>query len=175
MTPPSIERRWSGRDCAFTWWIPDATMESERRNKKISPPDAERFNRQLNIVRGFDQLICNVDRNLQNLLITPDWNLWMIVLAASECAGILPNRDTWSHANAGSLRNLTRQDLAGAIGRYCKAMELDGLLARRDRIVARFETLIAERGESKVVYDLPRRQPVFEVPEPGDQSKHPIS
>jgi hypothetical protein len=179
MTPPSVERRWAGKDCAFTFWIADATMESERRNRKIAPPDADRFNRQMNIVRVFDQLICNTDRNLQNLLITPDWNLWMI--DHTRCFRVRRDLPEPRYLVAcerqllAKLRNLTRPDLANVIKRYCKSMELDGLLARRDRIVARFEALIAEKGESKVVYDLPSRTLAFQLGEPRDKTKHPIS
>ena len=35
-------------------------------------------------------------------------------------------------------------------------MEIDGLLARRDKIVAFFDKEIAAKGEAAVLFDLPR-------------------
>jgi hypothetical protein len=46
----------------------DGSREAEK--KKRAPPDEDGFNHQMYIVRVFDQLIYNTDRNLQNLLIT---------------------------------------------------------------------------------------------------------
>ena len=39
---------------------------------------------------------------------------------------------------------------------YLNDMELDGLLARRDKIVAFFDQEIAAKGEAAVLFDLPR-------------------
>ena len=42
--------------------------EQVRYKKKISPPaELERWNQQMQLVRLFDQLIANIDRNLGNL------------------------------------------------------------------------------------------------------------
>jgi hypothetical protein len=35
-------------------------------------------------------------------------------------------------------------------------MEIDGLLARRDKIVKLFEDEVAKKGEAAVLFDLPR-------------------
>ena len=54
--------------------------EQVRYNKKISPPAEvlERWNQQMQLLRLFDQLIANTDRNLGNLLIGNDWTIWAI-------------------------------------------------------------------------------------------------
>lgn len=79
MTPASVERKIAGSAAAVTWWVDDVQMmESERKKKKIEPPDLEDWARQMHVVRVFDQLIFNTDRNLGNLLITKDWKLRMI-------------------------------------------------------------------------------------------------
>jgi hypothetical protein len=53
-------------------------MESDRKAKKLESPDPEGWNKQMYAVRVFNQLIYNVDANLTNILITKDWNIWMI-------------------------------------------------------------------------------------------------
>jgi hypothetical protein len=170
MTPPSIERRWAGKSTAFTWWIPDAMMEGERKKKHLEPPDPEAFNRQMFVVRVFDQLLFNTDRNLQNLLITPDWKLWMI--DHTRCFRI--RRDLAAPKNLvkcdrtmlARMRELTKDGLTKELGDCLRSTEIDGLLARRDKIVAFFDERITKLGEDRVLFDLPMREPVWPVPPP---------
>ena len=54
-------------------------MEVDRKKKHLEPPDQDSWNRQMYVVRVFDQLIFNTDRNLQNLMVdTKEWQIWMI-------------------------------------------------------------------------------------------------
>jgi hypothetical protein len=157
MTPPSVERRHAGKSSSFTWWVDDVLMdEGDRFKKKINAPDPDKWNCQMMIVRVFDQLIFNMDRNLQNLLIDKDWNLWMIDHTRAfrlhkslkepknlvKCdRQLLEKLKTLNHATL-------REKLAGSLNE----MEMQGLLARRDIIVKTFE----QRGGS-ALYDAPRR------------------
>ena len=52
--------------------------EGERIKTKASAPDSTLWNHQMWVVRVFDQLIANVDRNLGNLLVDKTWTVWMI-------------------------------------------------------------------------------------------------
>ena len=79
MVPVSVERKWDYHDAAFTWWIDDVVMdEQERLKRKQEPPDVVAWNQQMQMMRTFDELIANIDRNLGNLIITSDWRLWPI-------------------------------------------------------------------------------------------------
>ena len=79
LVPVSIERRHSTEPGAFTWWIDDVMMdETARLKKKIAPPRPAEWNQEMQLVRLFDQLIYNTDRNTGNLLITKDWGIWAI-------------------------------------------------------------------------------------------------
>ena len=78
MVPPSIERNVGGTLSAVTWWIDNSMMEVDRRKKHLEAPDKDAWNREMYVVRVFDQLIYNTDRNLQNLMIDPDFHIWMI-------------------------------------------------------------------------------------------------
>ena len=65
MVPVSVERRWNYHEAAFTWWLDDVMMDEEGRlKKKQEPPDTVVWNQQMQMVRTFDELIANVDRNL---------------------------------------------------------------------------------------------------------------
>ena len=68
----------SGNTSAVTWWIDNSMMEVDRRKKHLDAPDMDAWNREMYVVRVFDQLIYNTDRNLQNLMIDPDFHIWMI-------------------------------------------------------------------------------------------------
>ena len=78
MVPPSIERNVRGTHSAVTWWVDNSMMEVDRMKKHIEAPDKDSWNREMYVVRVFDQLIYNTDRNLQNLLIDADFHIWMI-------------------------------------------------------------------------------------------------
>ena len=168
MTPPSVERRWNGKEAAFTWWIGDGMMEGERKKKKLEPPDADRFNAQMYVVRVFDQLVFNTDRNLQNLLITPDWSLWMI----DHTRAFRIRKDLSSPKNLvkcdrtllEKLRSLTRERLKEQLSDCLRANEIDAILARRDKIVALFDKRVAAQGKDHVLYDRPSRQAGWILP-----------
>jgi hypothetical protein len=77
--PMSVERELEGKLGSMTWWLDNIWMtEAERRDRGIKPPASQFWVDQLNIVRVFDQLIYNTDRNQGNLLITPEWKVWLI-------------------------------------------------------------------------------------------------
>ncbi len=164
MVPPSVERRYGGRTGAFTWWVDDVLMDdSTRMHQKITPPDIDRWNRQMYVVRVFDQLIYNTDRNLGNLLIDKNWNMWLIDhtrafrlfkdLAAPKDL-VLCDRQLLARLRA--LNKPTLQEKLGA-PHLLNGMEIDGLLARRDKIVKFFDTQIKLKGETAVLYDRPAR------------------
>ncbi len=160
MTPVSAERRFEGKAGSFTWWVDDVLMmELDRHKKKIKAPDAERWNCQMHVVRIFDQLICNVDRNLQNLLITKNWDLWMIDHTRAfrlHKKVIAPkNVERCDRKFLARLKELDRATLRETLQPYVNPMEIDGLLGRRDHIVQLLESNIQKLGEANVLYDRP--------------------
>jgi hypothetical protein len=168
MTPPSVERKWKGQEAAFTWWVPNTMMERDRMKKKIKPPDVDVFNQQMYAVRVFDQLIFNTDRNLQNLLIGPDWNLWMIdhtrAFRIRKDLNAQKDLAKCDRALLAKLRHLDQATLKERMGEYLRPLEIEGLLTRRDRIVELFEKKIAQSGEAQVLYDMARRPRAYRIP-----------
>jgi hypothetical protein len=149
--PVSVERRYRSNIAAFTWWLDNVLMdEAERLKKKISPPAEalERWNQEMQLLRLFDQLIANVDRNLGNLMITKDWNIWAIdhtrafrTNTTLKTPGNIARCDRQVFAR---LKQLDKPTLSKAVGRSLQSFEIDAILKRRDAIVA----IIEQRGES---------------------------
>ena len=146
MVPVSVERRFGYDAAAYTWWIDDVMMEEgDRLKKKLESPNVEAWNQQMQLVRLFDQLIANVDRNVGNLVITKDWRLFPI----DHTRAFRRNHELKSAANVTRadrvvverLKALDRGTLKKSIGKYLTTFELDALLARRDAILQRLDSL----------------------------------
>jgi hypothetical protein len=144
MIPPSIERKYEGTAAAWTWWVEDVQLdEGERLKKKISAPDKDTWARQFHIMRIFDQLISNTDRNVQNILYDKTWHLWMIDHSrAFRTRTDVLDKKALDRCDAGLLAHfklLQEDKLRSEVGSWLRDPEIKGLLARRNRIVAYFE------------------------------------
>lgn len=163
MVPVTVERRDELKEASFTWWVDDMLMDGRSRLKtKLAGPDAEAWNRQMDAVRIFDQLIHNVSRNAGTLLVDKDWRIWMIghsrtfkgiqKLKSPKSLGARCPRGLLA-----GLRRLDKSTIEKSMVGLLDGPQIDGLLARRDAIVHHFEERIASLGEDAVLYDLPTR------------------
>lgn len=157
MTPVTVERRYVGKTGSFCWWIDDVLMdEKQRKERKVEPPNQDEWAEQMYMVRVFDQLVYNTDRNLGNLIIDKSWKMWMI--DESRAFRILPSlpepKDLvkCDEALLQKLKELDEAVLKRELGSYLTNMEMKGLLQRRDKIVQIFE----QKGPS-ALYTSPRR------------------
>jgi len=173
LVPPSVERSVGGRPASVIWWLDDFAMnELDRRRKRIDPPDADRWDRQAQAVRVFDELISNTYRDpapplylnsvWDNLLITTDWTIWITDhTGAFRTRTELQDPDSLvrcPRAVLGRLRALNRSRLQQALERYLSSQQLDALEVRRVLLVKHFDDQIVRHGEALVLYDLPPRQ-----------------
>ena len=148
MIPPSVQRTVDGKPASVTWWLDGIAMdEKERLAKGIKPPDVAAWNAQMDAIRVFDQLIYNMDRSQENLLIGTDWKAYMIdhtrafrkwrtlrdASKITKCSPELLRR----------LKALTRASVARELAPYLTNEEIDGVMARRDAIVE-----LLDRGDS---------------------------
>jgi hypothetical protein len=157
MVPVSVEREWKSRKGAMTWWVDDVWMDEGRRSEKdIRPPDGARWSRQSEKVRLFSELIYDTDRNRSNVLITRDWEVWMIDFTrAFRPRPELRSTDELLRCDRRvyeKLVGLSREALTASLGDLLTAAEREGVLARRDRLLAHFQQRIRERGESAILY-----------------------
>jgi hypothetical protein len=157
MVPPSVDRSYQGDSASFTWWIDDVLMdEEERLAKKISPPDRDHWDKEIQVMHVYDQLMYNTDSNATNLLIDKQWRIWMIdhtrafrlqktLLDAKMLSGC-------DRSMLAKMKTLDAAKLQKEMKNYLDSGEIQGVLARRDLIVKFFET----KGDS-ALFDRPSR------------------
>ena len=156
LVPATVERRVTTTVGSLQWFVESMMPEAERVAKKISPPDSEAWARLMFKVRLFDQLIANVDRHLNNMLVTKDFDVRLI----DHSRSFRTNRDLarpddlerFSRALLDGIQQLEKKDLKKRAGRYLRDEQIDRLLQRRDAILALAKKRIAEKGEAAVIY-----------------------
>lgn len=157
--PMSVARYVRGERAAVTWWIDDVLMDDEARAKPDAPAlDPARTAGQIHVMRVFDRLIQNTDRNAGNLLWTTDGKMWMIDHTRAfriDTRIAEPQRlYRCERRLLENMRALTEESLRRALGDTVTDGELEALLVRRDALVTLFDNLIAARGEAAVLYTL---------------------
>jgi len=162
MIPVSVVRKVAGKTSAVTWWVDDKMFDDvDRKKQGIEPPNQDDWNKQMYVVRVFDQLIYNTDRNLGNLVIDKQWRMWMIdhtrafrlqTKLQNEKNLVMCDRKLLS-----SLRKLDQETLDEQLLPFLTKGEVKAILTRRDLIVKFFDNAVKEKGEGAVLYDLPPR------------------
>lgn len=156
MIPVTVEYKWKGKQGSLSLWLPAKWDEQERLKQKLPPPDVNAWNKQMNRMWVFCELVFDTDRNQGNILISEEWTLWMIDFSRAfrvhrelnnpknlvMCDGELLER----------LRQLDEAEVLARTRRHLTKSQVQALMARRDKIVSHFETLIAQKGERAVLY-----------------------
>lgn len=155
--PPATLRKLHGKKGSVQIWVENSMTERKRVEEKIQPPDEKRWNKELQRMNVFDALVYNTDRSRGNILITPDWKLWMIdhTRAFRENTN-LQNADSIHQCERDMYRKLKALDeavLKERLKEYLSTYELSALWKRRNLLLEHLDKLIAERGEEKVLYD----------------------
>ena len=160
MVPPYVERSLMGSRGSVSWWIDNAMMESDRYKKSVAIPDLESWNRQMYLVRVFHELVYDTDPNLTNLLITKDWQLWIIDLTrAFRLSDKLRDQKNLVQCDRrllARLREIDRDMLKEKLGAWLTNSEIKALDSRRAKIVHFFDTQVKAKGETTVLFDTPR-------------------
>jgi hypothetical protein len=149
LIPATVARRYKSDRASYTWWVDDVMMdEAERLKKKLNAPDPVVWNEEIQLVRLFDQLIYNIDRNLGNLVITKDWTIWAIdhtrAFRTHDTLKTPGNIARCDRAIFDRLKALDRATLMKETGEYLQQWQIDAMLKRRDAIVA----LLEQRGQA---------------------------
>ena len=143
LVPVSVSRDYKSKSAAFTWWIDGVMMdEGERLKKNVQPPSPAKWNEYMQLIRIFDQLIYNVDRNMGNLIITKDWNVWAIDhTRAFRLHKEIKNPAAVTRCDKAVFDGLKQLDSTKlkAMEEFLSQWERDAILARRDAIVAILE------------------------------------
>lgn len=156
MMPVYVERKYIHGPGSLSWWLPVKMDEADRVKNKISVPDADAWNNQMYRIRVFDELVYDIDANLTNVLIGEDWKIWRVDFTR---AFRLNNnlRDPKDLVRCDrqlleKLKSLDGNELTVKTKGYLTKGEVKAVMARRDKIVSRFEQLVREKGEAAVMY-----------------------
>ena len=156
MMPVTVERKYEGHLGSLSWWEPVKWDEQERQKQNLQPPDVDAWNKQMNRMWVFSQLVYDTDRNMGNILISADWKLWMIDFTRAfrphheledPRRMVMCDRQLLER-----LRRLDEREVLEKTKPHLAKGDVKAIMARRDLIVAYFEKLVAEKGENAVLY-----------------------
>jgi hypothetical protein len=158
LLPVYVERKWKGDSGSLSWWLPVKMDEADRKQKHIEVPDENKdsWNNQMYRIRVFDQLVYDNDANLTNVLIGGNWQIWRVDFTRAfrlskelRSPGDLVRCD---RKLLDKLKALDGNELGEKTKHYLSKDEVKAVIARRDKIVLRFQQLIAEKGSDEVLY-----------------------
>jgi hypothetical protein len=159
MVPVYTERKWNGTTGAISFRVSDVQFdEADRYSRKIAVPASvlDAWNKQMYKVRVLTQLFYDMDDNLTNVLITKDWKIWRIDFTrAFRLQHDLKNPKDLAQCDRevlAKLRQLSYDQVFDATKPYLTKDEVKALIARRDKMVVYFDKLVAQKGESEVLY-----------------------
>jgi hypothetical protein len=156
--PPATLRKIYDKPCSIQLWLEGTIRETDRLRQKTRPPDVIHWNRQVQMMRLFDSLIYNTDRNSGNILIDAKWKLWMVDHTRAfrrhnepkdPGSIVIVERRVWER-----LQNVRDEEIRARLTPFLRRVEIDGLLKRRQRLVALIQKLLAEKGEAEVLFTL---------------------
>jgi hypothetical protein len=154
--PVYVERKWEGNSGSLSWWLPVKMDEAERYKQKITAPDPDAWNNQMYKVRVFDQLVSDSDPNLTNVLIGEKWEIYRIDFSRAFRLNKEPKSPKdlvrCDRQLLEKLKVLDGNTLTEKTKHYLTKDEVKAVMSRRDKIVAQFQTMIAEKGEKEVLY-----------------------
>jgi hypothetical protein len=156
MVPVYVERKWKGQAGSLSWWLPVKMDEADRLKQKISAPDTDAWNKQMYRIRVFDELVYDSDPNLTNVLISEDWKIFRVDF--SRAFRLFKDvKDTKNLVRCDrqlleKMKALNESELKQKTKGFLTDPEVQSVIARRDKIVAYFQKLAAEKGEKEVIY-----------------------
>ena len=135
--PVSVARHFNSRPAAFTWWVDDVLMDERARVAQgVKPPAPASWSAQVHVMRVFDELIANTDRNQGNMLIDHSraFRLHETLLAPMYVRRC-------DRALLAQMKALTRKAVDEELGDYLTSAERQALMRRRDVLVRLVESL----------------------------------
>jgi hypothetical protein len=152
MVPVTVERRVGSDLASVQLWV-EGTRVLKDVDQKTCPRPTE-WAKQVCRARVFDNLIANIDRNAGNMLVDGEWNMVLIDHSRAFATNDLPFEKEMTRVDREFLERVKALDEASLVKAVRPWVLGDGnvrdILKRRDRIVARFAKLVAERGEAVV-------------------------
>lgn len=148
MVPVAVEKTWKHEKAAAILWLSPIHPWKEMQDK----PKPAKWVAQVARMKMFDDLICNRDRNMGNLLVDDDWNLFLI----DHSRAFIPDkglafkiehvdRNLWTKMLA-----LDEASLTAALEEWVDRGNIRAILARRDKMKTAIDALVKGKGEAAV-------------------------
>ena len=156
--PPATVRTVDGQRGSIQLWVENARSETDRIEAGEVPDDPTSLLYQKHVLRVFDALIYNFDRNTGNLLLDERGKLWFIDHTRSfkrwpglPDSGrlVVCERRLWQRLQA-----LDAETLRERLAPYLDTLQVNAVIKRHSALVRHFEKRIAEGGEDRVLFDL---------------------
>ncbi len=160
--PPAVGRKIRGQQGTLQAWVENVSTEKDLRETTGIPPSGGinrwRWIMQRQNIHIFDNLIYNEDRNIGNILIEPDWKLWMIdhTRAFRRWKELMnpeqvqfAERSLWE-----KLQVLDETVVRAKLKDFLNPAEMNGLIERTTLLVAHIQKLIDDRGQGAVLFTL---------------------
>ena len=148
MVPVVVEKTWKGERAAAIMWLSPIHSWKEMKDR----PKPAKWVAQVARMKMFDDLICNRDRNMGNLLVDDEWNLFLI----DHSRAFIDDRGMavpLEHVDRGLWERMAALDEAAvtaALGQWIDRRSIRSLLARRDKMKTVIEGMVKARGETAV-------------------------
>jgi hypothetical protein len=157
LVPPTVERTFDRTTGSLQMWVESAMTEADRKERRISPPDIEAWNRQMYGVRLLHQLTFNTDaKNIRNVLFDPTFRVYAVDFSRAFAiySDLRSEKELvrFSRQALDRLRALDRPTLDQKLGRWLSGRQIAAMLTRRDKILTLVERLVAQKGEEAVIY-----------------------
>jgi hypothetical protein len=148
MVPPKVERKVDGDVGVAIMWVAPATSFKDSGGMPKPPPmHVARFNTQLTRAKMFHNLIGDIDPNLGNWLVDPDWNLILIdhSRALTPTKSLVHKMLAKDEALWGRMMAFTEESLTASVGQWLGTNEIRALLERRAKMQTEFDKLARTR------------------------------
>ncbi len=157
LVPPTVERALEHKTGSLQMWVEGVMTEWDRKQRGITPPDGEEWNRQIHAVRLLQQLTFDWDaQNIRNVLVDPAFRVYAVDFSRSfavyEKVRSEKLLQRFPRARLEAMKTLDEATLAARLGRWLSRPQIRTLLKRRDQILAIAKARVAEHGEARVLY-----------------------
>ncbi len=156
--PPAVLRKYKGNEGSIQIWVEKGTTEMDRVKKNMQPPDVIYWSKQTHVMNVWDQLVYNTDRNRGNIVITPDWKMWLIdhTRAFRRLDYLLDAKKVrqCDRSVFEKMKALDEKTLREHLDPYLRRIEITAMLKRRDQVVKILNQFISEKGENAVLFTL---------------------
>ena len=157
MPKDTVERVIDKRKGSLQYWVKDCKLYRELQGQ--TPPRPSEWSHQLSVMKMFDVLIMNKDRNAQNFLVDGDWHMVLIDHSRAFIGEDDIGKDEkrlpvqFDRKLVEKLRSLDAASLEAGLGKLLMGGQVKSLIKRRDALLAYLDGLVAERGEARVFFD----------------------